>query len=188
MPVLLLCGCFLLLWHHTLLQRLPWWLPANDQCPQGGTAPLPCRWLTIILSTLFWKMLNYSEGTWLKKIGDTLSCPFYHRAQRQAAGGYWVSFTCGSPTNGGGVRPGLWGLQKCPHFLNNKTLLKTSLATVISAYGWSRGMKLSSCMVKSPGHWTKFLLCPESPQVCSPADISTQALLWARAVAPLDSK
>lgn len=151
--------------------------------------------LQVLLSARWWKMLNYSECTWLEggvtqkeKIGDTLYCPFYHRAQRQAAGGHRVPFTCGSSTNRGGVRPGLWGLQKCPHFLNNKTLLKTSLSTVISACGWSRGMKLSFCMVKSPGRWTKVLLCAESPQVCSPADISTQAVLWARAVAPLDSK
>lgn len=46
-------------------------------------------------------------------------------------------------------------------------------------------MKLSIHMVKSPGHWTKVLLCAKSPQVCAPADISSRLcyghglwLLW----------
>lgn len=112
-------------------------------------------------------------------------CPFYHRAQRQAAGGYWVPFACGSPTNGGGVRPGLRGVQKCPHLLNNtRLLLKTSLSTVISGCGWSSAVKLGSCIVKSPGHWTRFLLYAKSPQVCSSTNISIQAPLQTRAVAP----
>lgn len=124
MPVLLFCGCFLLLWHHTLLQRLPWWLSEDDQCPQRGTAPLSCR------------------------------------TKRQAAGGNRVPFACSSPTNRGGVRPGMWGVQKCPHLLNKtqdfnwKPVCLLWFLAAVKAQPWS----LALAFVKSPGHWTRFLL------------------------------
>lgn len=51
MSVLLLGGCFLLLWHHALLQRLPWRFPANDKRPQRGAAPLSCRCLAALFTT-----------------------------------------------------------------------------------------------------------------------------------------
>lgn len=106
-------------------------------------------------------------------------CHFSHRTQRQTAGGYWVPFACGSSANRGGVRFGLRGVQECAHLLNNaRLLLKTSLSTVISGCCWSSAVKLGSCIVKCPGHWTRFLPLAKSPQVCSSTNISIQALLW----------
>lgn len=126
MPVLLLCGCFLLLWHHTLLQCLPRWLPADDQCPQRGTASLSCRfcWQHSFGKA---KLFRRPSRKWLNDIHIYIfmTCyfySFYHRAKRQAAGGNRVPLTRGSPSNRGGVCPGLWGVQECPHLLNYKTL------------------------------------------------------------------
>lgn len=42
MPLLLLCRCVFLLWDHTFLQCLSWWLPENDQYPQRRAASLSC--------------------------------------------------------------------------------------------------------------------------------------------------
>lgn len=66
MSVLLLGGCFLLLWHHPLLQRLPRWLPANDQCPQGGTASLSCRccWRHFFGNTNASSRTQRTNGMW----------------------------------------------------------------------------------------------------------------------------
>ena len=49
-------------------------------------------------------------------------------------------------------------------------------------------MKLDSCIVKSPGQWTRFLLYAKSPQVCSSTNIGIQALLQKQAEAFLDSE
>lgn len=92
------------------------------------------------------------------KVYSCILCPFCHRAQRQAAGGYGMPFACGSPTNWGGVCLGLWGVQKCSYFLKIRTVLKSSFSTVISGCCWGSAMKLGSGGGKFPGHWTRLLL------------------------------
>lgn len=42
MPLLLFCRSVFLLWDHTFLQCLSWWLPENDQYPQRRAASLSC--------------------------------------------------------------------------------------------------------------------------------------------------
>lgn len=84
-------------------------------CPAGSVDSIPLE------------KLNYPEdqmqNCWTIYIHMTCYFySFYHRAKRQAAGGNRVPLTRGSPTNGGGVCSGLWGVQECPHLLNDKTL------------------------------------------------------------------